>query len=179
MSARLAVNCDRVARGAVALFLVTCLTGCQAGAPGLLTPVVEATRQASGDSVAVDFADVVGGEWSELGIICSFTSNAVVNEGLGFDWVGAPSFDNTSNDFLVFAADGVVVAWAEVPLGLGFCTYGAASTDGIRIVERGASQMTLERVPVEDPIGSLEEYWLVDPESVEVSREVLEGAPTP
>jgi hypothetical protein len=119
------------------------------------------------------------GEWDELGIVCAFTTNDTVEKGLGFAWPGAPHIDSNDRNYLVFSRDDQVIGWTEVPSRISFCTYGDESTDGIRIVLRADSQMTLVRTKVDDPIGTTDEYWLVDPESVVVKRSALEGVPVP
>ena len=153
--------------------------GCSSVDPRIIDPILQTVETSNDERVRIDFDSYVDEEWDELGLVCAFTTIDTVEKGLGFTWSGAPAFDSTDSEFLLFAENHKVIAWSEVPSQLSFCTYGEKSTDGIRVVLRENSQMTLVRTKVDDPLGSIDEYWLVDPASVMVDREVLEGAPVP
>jgi hypothetical protein len=155
------------------------LVSCSHVNASVIDPIEAQLAAAPGQTKTVNLSTLLDGDWDELGLICSFTTIAKVNEGLEFEWKGAPSLDDSDRDFLVFTQDRHVLAWSEVPLEMSFCTYGSASTDGIRVVLRADAEMTFVKTKVDDPIGSLDEIWLVDPSSVVVERAVLEGTLVP
>lgn len=162
-----------------AISAILVLSGCGAVNPTIVDPIISAVDSSVSDRVQIDFGSYFEGEWDELGIVCAFTTNDNVEEGLGFAWPGAPPIDSHDRNLLVFTNEDQVIAWTEVPSRISFCTYGSESTDGIRIVRRADGQVTLVRTKVDDPIGTYDEYWLVDPESVVVKRSALEGVPVP
>lgn len=169
----------RPACAIVAIAAVFQMTGCSAVNPTIIDPIISAVDGSVGERVEIDFGSLVDGNWDELGIVCAFTSSEKVEEGLGFEWPGAPQIESAARDFLVFARENEVVAWTEVPIRISFCTYGEESTDGIRVVLREQSQMTLVRTTVDDPVGTIDEFWLVDPNTIVVDRAALEGVAVP
>ena len=158
--------------------LAVVMVGCTVGNGPIISAVEQAVSESSdGQTAHVDFDLIIDGSWNQLAIVCSFTSNDEVEKALGFRWEGAPVLDaNTSTDYLVFASDSEVLKAESVPRGLSFCTYGDDPSDGVRIVLREQSAMTLYHDTDEGAIGDVTEWWMVDPDSVQVNREVHEFA---
>lgn len=80
-----------------AIAAMVLLSGCGAINPTIVGPIDSAVDSSVGDRVEIDFRSYLDVDWDEMGIVCPFTTNDTVEEGLGFKWPGAPRIDSNNS----------------------------------------------------------------------------------
>src|SRR5690606_16973359 len=170
--------------GLSALAVIVCMLSACTGAQNPLELALSELNRQEADEGVIDLPSRVPGEWVETIMVCSFTSNKVVDGVLGFHWAGAPLIDgNYGRDLLVFSDGNKVLRSIEIPIGLILCkSYLGGGFDGARAIARDDSILALERRTSDDddPLyGSDgdESRWVLNADRLVISRQ--DGADRP